>query len=541
MTGKLIALGVALLLTLAAPFVLRPDTGIPASDSGINTLTVITPHNESIRHEFGLAFATHMKLTRNQTVHIDWRTPGSGTADLERYLQSEYRANFENYWRNTLGKDWNNAVVGANFDNRRLTIAETSNSDTPEQAAKRAFLKSSVSCGVDVFFGGGDYPFKRFAEMGYLVDSGIFDRHPEWFSKDIIPAKFSGEIYYDTRKRWVGASLASFGICYNPLVLQRLGISKTPSQWSHLGEPEYFRKIAIADPTKSGSVTKALEMLIQQYIRNEINAGIADNTSLSAGWEQGLMLIRRIGANARYFTDSATKIPFDVAQGNAAAGMCIDFFGRTYNEITTQKGHGSRIHYLTPMGGSSFSVDPIALLRGAPNPSLAKAFIDFVISTAGQKIWAYRPGSPGGPAKKALRRLPIRKDLYGQKNREHQSDPEVLPFSENEGFEYVAEWTGSHFNPLRFIVRVMCIDTHDELQAAWQALINSGFPEKASAAFNQIDARITYMECHKGGKTGKILSGKDSLAKARLAKELAASFREQYQTVIKLAKSENSQ
>ena len=81
MTGKLIALGVALLLTLAAPFVLRPDTGIPASDSGINTLTVITPHNESIRHEFGLAFATHMKLTRNQTVHIDWRTPGSGTAD----------------------------------------------------------------------------------------------------------------------------------------------------------------------------------------------------------------------------------------------------------------------------------------------------------------------------------------------------------------------------------------------------------------------------------------------------------------------------
>ena len=265
--------------------------------------------------------------------------------------------------------------------------------------------------------------------------------------------------------------------------------------------------------------------------------GVTEESALSEGWANGLKLIRRIGANTRYFTDSATKIPFDVAQGNAAAGMCIDFYGRTYNEITTHPERGARIHYITPPGGSSFSVDPIAMLRGAPHPSIAAAFIDFVLSPAGQKIWAFRPGTPGGPKQKALRRLPIRKDLYTRANRAHGSDPEVLPFDDNKGFEYISAWTGGHFNPLRFIVRVMCIDTHDELQNAWQALIQSGFPPMALAAFNRINERVHYAACKKSGDTGKILSGKDSLAKARLAKELASDFREQYTKVIKLAEA----
>ena len=536
MPAKMIALGLALILTLSAPFLLKPRSGITANNADV-TISIITPHNETIRNEFSLAFARHMQLTRNQTVHIDWRTPGSGTADLERYLQSEYRANFEYYWRKTLRKPWNNTVVAAHFDHRRIVLPENERNDTQEHAAKRAFLESDVSCGVDVFFGGGDYPFKRFADMGYLVDSGVFSRHPEWFSEKIIPAQFSGEIYYDAKRRWVGASLSSFGICYNPFVLQRLGIRAPPSQWSHLGEPAYFREIAIADPTKSGSVTKALEMLIQQQIRGEMRQGITQEVALSEGWKNGLRLIRRIGANARYFTDSATKIPFDVAQGNAAAGMCIDFYGRTYNEITKHPDRGPRIHYITPPGGSSFSVDPIAMLRGAPHPEIAQAFIDFVISPDGQKIWAFRPGTPGGPEKKALRRLPIRKDLYSQKNNPHCSDPEIRPFSNITGFEYISSWTGGHFNPLRFIVRVMCIDTHDELQNAWQALIRSGFPPKALAVFNRIDEKICYTECKKNGGLGKILGGKNSLEKARLAKELASSFRKQYTEVLKLAEA----
>ena len=40
-----------------------------------------------------------------------------------------------------------------------------------------------------------------------------------------------------------------------------------------------------------------------------------------------------IAANGRYFTDSAPQVPNDVGNGDAAAGIAIDFYGRVYQEV----------------------------------------------------------------------------------------------------------------------------------------------------------------------------------------------------------------
>ncbi len=528
----LLIVALALVAVLAAPFLLRPE-GATSAKSADTTVAVVTPHNESIRAEFARAFAEHMRATRGIEVHVDWRTPGAGTSDLERFLQSEFRAKFELFWRGR-GGEWRDSEVGGNFDNRKLDLPADPADDSLGQSARRAFLSSEVGCGVDVFFGGGDYPFKRFASMGYLVDSGVRRRHPDWFDgRDGIPATFSGEVYYDAELRWVGASLSAFGICYNPLVLERIGAAGPPQTWDDLGAPVYYRHIALADPTKSGSVTKALEMLVQQKMREALASGLPEDEALERGWADGLHLIRRIGANARYFTDSATKIPDDVARGEAAAGMCIDFYGRTYNEVTRKADGSSRVHYLTPEGGSSISVDPIALLRGAPNPDMARAFIDFVLSPEGQKIWALRPGTPGGPANTALRRLPIRRDFYADADAiGHASDPDERPFETGDAFEYVPGWTGGHFNQLRFLVRVMCIDPHDELREAWEALAAAGFPAGATAAFDRLDG-LSYSQSADlfTGADGKPL---DKLGESKLAQRLTAQFREQYEEVVEL-------
>ena len=55
---------------------------------------------------------------------------------------------------------------------------------------------------------------------------------------------------------------------------------------------------------------------------------------LDAGWAQGMGLIKRIAGNARLVTDSASKVPRDVGRGDAIAGMCIDFYGRSEAEWT---------------------------------------------------------------------------------------------------------------------------------------------------------------------------------------------------------------
>ena len=62
--------------------------------------------------------------------------------------------------------------------------------------------------------------------------------------------------------------------------------------------------------------------------------------------------------------------------------------------------------YVNAAGGSSVSVDPIGMFRGAPNADVAREFIAFTMSPAGQKLWNWKVGTPGGPERYALRRLP---------------------------------------------------------------------------------------------------------------------------------------
>jgi iron(III) transport system substrate-binding protein len=141
------------------------------------------------------------------------------------------------------------------------------------------------------------------------------------------------------------------------------------------------------------------------------------------------------------------------------------------------------------VGGSSVSADPISLLRGAEHRELAVRFIEFVL-TDGQKLWNYRPGAPGGPRKYALRRLPIRRDFYPSDDpvvdaayKSHSvytvdvlGDPDVNPYALAAQFTYQPRWTAGHFGILRDLVRAMCLDSGEELCAAWRAISENGGP-----------------------------------------------------------------
>jgi hypothetical protein len=211
--------------------------------------------------------------------------------------------------------------------------------------------------------------------------------------------------------------------------------------------------------------------------------------SVERGWRNGVNLVRRIGANARYFTDSASKVPIDVSMGDAAAGVAIDFYGRYQAEVSAGPG-GPRMVFVTPAGGSSVSADPISLLRGAPHRDLAVKFIAYALSEEGQRLWNYRPGEPGGPRKFALRRLPVRRDFYPsaspgaqaahEKHRRHASDdladPAIDPYAIASTFEYQPRWTGGHFSVHRNLIRAMCMDSGEELKAAWRAILDGGGP-----------------------------------------------------------------
>jgi ABC-type Fe3+ transport system substrate-binding protein len=533
----------ALAVTLVLPFALRPSQ--ETRERADDTLTIITPHNEAIRHEFSVAFRKWYLAQTGRTVLLDWRVIG-GTSDIARFLESEYVSAFRNHWTGELKRPWSTEVQ-AGFANSRLP------SDAPAVAkeAREVFLNSDVGCRIDLFFGGGSYDFIQQANAGRLVPSRVFEQHPEWFADSVIPSAFAGEPYWDENRRWIGNVLSSYGILYNRDSLKRLGIDRVPSEWGDLTNPKYVGEVALADPTKSSSIAKAFENLIQQQMQRRLRELQADGTRLDAnertrlemqavrdGWTAGMQMLQLIGANARYFTDSSQKPPIDVSQGDCAVGICIDFYGRSQAEVTGNRGGGEpRLGFVTPRGGTVSSVDPIAIMRGAPHREVAERFIEFTLSMDGQKLWNFRPGTPGGPSHYALRRLPIRRDFY--ENTEWKgirSDPEAEPFAEGDNLVYQPAWTGGVFREMAFIMRVMTLDTHKDLVQAWRAIDRASEPRKrqALAALQNLDAvGVTYDQARNEIK--KALSSKNKVDEITLARDLGERFRQRYAEAMRIA------
>jgi iron(III) transport system substrate-binding protein len=531
----------SLCVVVAVPFLFRQSE--IDSRSAEDELIIISPHNEAIRFEFTRAFADYYRKLTGRSVHLDWRLPG-GTTEIVRYLNSEFEASFRSYWTRQLRLPWNREVLDA-FANP--SVRGEVDRGSQGELARYAFLNSNAGCGIDLMFGGGSFDFINLANRGLLVDSGVLSRFPELFSGAgdlLIPRSLGGEQYWDARGRWVGVCLAEFGICYNSEVLRRLGILTPPAQWIDLANERLFNAIALADPTKSGSVAKAFELMIQQQMNQRLGELAESNgnqtgeqrekQAVTEGWERGLQLLIRLAANSRYFSDAAPKVPVDVAYGEAAAGMCIDFYGRFESEAVADKNGQSRLKYTSVLGGTSIGADSIALLRGAPHPQVAKAFIDFVLKLEGQKLWDFRVGTPGGPERFALRRLPIRKEFYQEPFRAYMADREADPYRDAEAFEYHEAWTAPLFAAIRFLVRVMCIDSREELVSARRTI---GRDPVDSPAFQRLlnVSRVRYDVAIQ--QIRDTLRAADRVKEVRLAEELTTYFRNQYREAERMARA----
>ncbi len=528
----------ALVAIVGLPFLLRPKDSLLAEAD--ETLVIITPHIEAIRYEYARGFRDWYKARTGKTVRIDWRVPG-GTTEIARYLAGGYQAPFETLWRGRNKMHWSD-VAQKSFDDPKIKPGTDAAKDTEAQMARRVFLDSNASIGIDLFFGGGSFDFMQQAGAGRLVDCGFVRDHPELFGDgpEQIPQTLGGEPFYDKEGRWIGNVLSSFGICYNYDALRRLGVREPPRNWNDLADPAYFGQVALADPNMSGVVTKAFEMIIQQRIdtrlRNPPPGSNQDEAQgVAAGWAEAMQLIQKIGAGTRYFTDASTKMPIDVSDSDAALGMSIDFYGRFQAESDRDPRTGKeRMHYFNPPGGTSIGVDPIGLLRGSPHPALARAFIEYVMSVDGQKLWCFKVGAPGGPQKYALRRSPVRRELYTPEFASYRSDPDVQPYDEAKSFTYHPAWTAPLFNPIRFIVRVMCIEPHEEARDAWAAIIKANYPPEAMRVFQNVED-VDYSDSK--GRIGDALKNPDKLVETRLAAKLTTHFRAQYEHAGELARA----
>ena len=527
MKQALIVLVAALVIGL--PFVFHRPPPQGEWRPGDPELIIVTPHNEAIRQEFAEAFSAWHHERYGKPVRVDWRVIG-GTTEIMRYLAAEYAASARRFLR-AQKHEW--PSNGAEVIFSAKPPADAPSGAFLWQAFRASDAPDEISCQMDLFFGGGGYDHEKAQRQGLTVPAwkgappaGLFE---DAQGRVLIPQAVNGEVWRG--EAFYGTVLSAFGICYNKDRLADLGITEPPHTWEDLADVRYFGHLGLTDPTKSGSVAKAFEMIVhaqcakavsaagfgreavaeyEAAIRDAKRAGAPPPESVPAayhaaivqGWVNGVNLLRRIGANALYFSDSSNKTPVDVSMGVVAAGIAIDFMGRFQAEMSTPHGQEPVMAYVNPEAGSSMTADPISLLRGAPSRELAVRFIEFVLGEDGQRLWNYRAGEPGGPRRFALRRLPIRRDFYpsadpafqaaADARRGHLSDPLWQPdtdaYNLAEAFRYEPRWTSAHFGIQRDLVRCMCMDSAEEMKAAWRAILRNGGPEANPGAMRHFEA-----------------------------------------------------
>ena len=513
-----------LLLLLAVPILLKPEQKAVEPDKDAEKLVIVTPHTEPVRAEFAAAFEEHYRKMYQKDIQVEYRTIG-GTSDIVRYIADRYEAEFRQY-RENAGEDWS-AEIAAAFPNPRM----------PDHPARKEFLDTKIGIGIDIFWGGGVYDHNKQAQKGYAVDGGVHQRHPEYLQENIIPEKFGGDVFYDRHGRFYGTCLASFGICYNPDRVKAMTPDSVPDTWHSLGEPRFLNTLAVSDPTKSGSANKCYEAILQQCMQEKVKLLDDEKAGVAAGWLDGFNLIKRIVANSRLITDGASQVPREISSGNAAAGMAIDTYGLSEQQWSGEVQAYPSIRYLPPRGGSAVSADPVQILRGAPNRKAAEAFVDFLLSVDGQKLWNYRAGTPGGPKKYALRRVPIRRDLYTPEHLQYFADPDYDPYVAGANFVYHAAWTGPAFNLIRVLVKCTVLDTQQELRAAWVAILQAGGPEKVPEAMQEFNKfPVPYSDLRKAA-AGLVVNEKNTLLNVvRLQRSWSEQAIQHYRRAAELAR-----
>jgi len=244
---------------------------------------------------------------------------------------------------------------------------------------------------------------------------------------------------------WVAAAISSFGFIINYDMAEKYNLPE-PKAWEDLAGVELAKilprpTVCYASPKLSTSHTRIYEIILQKF-----------------GWDRGWSILARMAANGRSYPGSVEALTA-VQSGEVAFGIAIDFYGYQ-SEIQFP-----RTKYVLPFNQSIVNGDPIALLATTKDPDMAQAFIEWVLSVEGQKIWLHRD----------INRLPIREDLFktteGQARKDLYRNFNVtlnnigIPFDDDLALKY--EFA------LREYFEAAFVDSHYDLVSAWQKLADA--------------------------------------------------------------------
>jgi ABC-type Fe3+ transport system substrate-binding protein len=240
---------------------------------------------------------------------------------------------------------------------------------------------------ADIFWGGESALFDKLVEQKLLqkveIGKEFWDAIPASIGKPKpIPLK-------DQDGYWVGTALEPYGLVYHPKRLARLGVPE-PKDWEDLLHPKLKGEVAQCAPTRSSSSNATYEVILSMH-----------------GEEKGWEWLRRLAGQTGHFTARSRDVPTVVAKGEFAAGFAVPSYMAFEEKVA-----GFDIKFVAPKN-AFVTPEPMAILAGSRNPRAARAFIEFLLTERGQRVFMERglfpiipkykvQGPPGSTAELAV-------------------------------------------------------------------------------------------------------------------------------------------
>ena len=205
----------------------------------------------------------------------------------------------------------------------------------------------------DVFWG-GEYPY-----YPELTSAGLLEPYisQEW---DQLPADFQGFALKDTKGHWMSVSFYCPGIMTNRDLLTKLKLPE-PKSWDDLLDSKYKGQIIMTTPASSGGLHMDLEIILQ-----------------SRGDAKGWTYWRRLAVNVGKWAARSLEVSSLVEKGEYPIGIAI-----AETSAIMSKKAGYNVGFVYP-DVAFFVPSPIGILKGATRPTIAKLWMDWVLSKEAQ-------------------------------------------------------------------------------------------------------------------------------------------------------------
>lgn len=248
-----------------------------------------------------------------------------------------------------------------------------------------------------------------------------------------IPETIGAYPMNDPDGHYFGFAASGYGIMWNERYLKANGLEPA-REWSDLTKPEYFGHVGMSAPSRSGTTHLTVETVLQ-----------------GEGWDKGWADWKWMAGNFATVSERSFGVPDGVNTGSFGLGIVIDFFG------FSSRASGFPVDFAYPSVTALVPAN-IGVITNAPNEKGAVAFVEYLLSPAGQKT-LFDP---------AIMRLPVNPETYAEA-------PEGLPnpFKDNSigaAVKFDVDKSGERYYVVSSLFDVLITYRLDDLKAAVKAV-----------------------------------------------------------------------